>query len=98
MSMFSRRSFLQATGLTAAAFATPVGTPAIIRSAHAASGTVKLGCLFSSSGTMANIEGRLNHVVRMAADEINAKGGVNGPTMGVPAPHRPAGCPLLAES
>ena len=73
--MFSRRSFLQATGLTAAALATPVGTPEIIRSAHAASGAVKLGCLFSSSGTMANIEGRLNHVVRMAADEINAKGG-----------------------
>src|SRR6195256_5249331 len=83
MSIFSRRSFLQATGLTAAALATPVGTPAIIRSANAASGTVKLGCLFSSSGTMANIEGRLNHVVRMAADEINAKGGVNGRTIEV---------------
>src|ERR1700737_4534635 len=98
MTKFSRRSFLQATGLGVTALTAPVGMPAIIRSAHAASGTVKLGCLFSSSGTMANIEGRLNHVVRMAAEEINAKGGINGRTMGVPAPHRPAGCPLLAES
>jgi urea transport system substrate-binding protein len=97
MSMFSRRSFLQATGLTAAALATPVGTPAIIRSAHAASGTVKLGCLFSSSGTMANIEGRLNHVVRMAADEINAKGGVNGRTIEVAVSDPASDWPLYAQ-
>src|SRR3979411_3478298 len=83
MSSFSRRSFLRGTGLGAAALTTSVAMPAIIRSAHAAGGTVKLGCLFSSSGTMANIEGRLNYVVRMAADEINAKGGVNGRTIEV---------------
>src|SRR5258705_8476039 len=97
MSTFSRRSFLQATGLTAAALAAPVGTPAIIRSAHAASGTVKLGCLFSSSGTMANIEGRLNHVVRMAADEINAKGGVNGRTIEVAVSDPASDWPLYAQ-
>lgn len=53
MSTFSWRSFLQATGVAAARLASPIGMPAIIRSAHVASGTVKLG-LFSSSGTTAN--------------------------------------------
>lgn len=51
--------------------------PAIVRPAWAAD-TVKLGCLFSSSGTMANLEGRMNFVARMAADELNAAGGVLG--------------------
>src|SRR6202048_2947098 len=97
MSMFSRRSFLQTTGLTAAALAAPIGMPAIIRSAHAASGTVKLGCLFSSSGTMANIEGRLNHVVRMAADEIHAKGGVNCRTIEVAVSDPASDWPLYAQ-
>ena len=78
MVKFSRRSFLQASGLAAAGLASPVGMPAVLRSAQAQSGPVKLGCLFSSSGTMANLEGRLNYVVKMAADEINAKGGING--------------------
>jgi urea transport system substrate-binding protein len=71
--------------------------PAIIRSAHAAGGTVKLGCLFSSSGTMANIEGRLNYVVRMAADEINAKGGVNGRTIEVAVSDPASDWPLYAQ-
>ena len=69
MAEFTRRGLIG----TAAALA----APALIRPAWAAD-TVKLGCLFSSSGTMANIEGRLNYVVRMAADQLNAKGGVNG--------------------
>ncbi|MAQ38453.1 urea transport system substrate-binding protein [Rhodobacter sp. 140A] len=75
-----RRQFLSAAGSTAlAAAASSFPLPGLIRRAYAASGdTVKLGCLFSSSGTMANIEGRLNYVVKMAADEINAKGGVLG--------------------
>lgn len=60
-----------------ASIAATLASPAIIRPAHAA-GTVKLGCLFSSSGTMANLEGRLNYVARMAADELNASGGVLG--------------------
>jgi len=97
MTRFSRRSFLQATGFGVTALTTPIGMPAIIRSAHAASGTVKLGCLFSSSGTMANIEGRLNHVVRMAADEINAKGGVNGRTIEVAVSDPASDWPLYAQ-
>ena len=69
MTHLTRRSFVGAAALLAA--------PALIRPSFAAD-PVKLGCLFSSSGTMANLEGRLNHVVRMAADEINGRGGVNG--------------------
>ena len=57
--------------------AAALALPSIIRPAVAAD-TVKIGCLFSSSGTMANLEGRLNYVARMAADEINASGGVLG--------------------
>ncbi|UOK72707.1 twin-arginine translocation signal domain-containing protein [Ancylobacter polymorphus] len=59
MVKFSRRSFLQASGVAAAGLASPLAMPAYLRSARAA-GPVKLGCLFSSSGTMANLEGRLN--------------------------------------
>src|SRR5450432_1270353 len=97
MSRFSRRSFLRGTGLGAAALTTSGAMPAIVRSAHAAGGTVKLGCLFSSSGTMANIEGRLNHVVRMAAAEINAKGGVNGRTIEVMVSDPASDWPLYAQ-
>ena len=93
MSLLSRRSFLHAT---AAATAT-LAAPALIRPGHAAGGTVKLGCLFSSSGTMANLEGRLNHVVRMAADEINAKGGVNGRTIEVAASDPASDAPIYAQ-
>ncbi len=66
----TRRTTLKLAGAALAA-------PAIIRPGWAAD-TVKLGCLFSSSGTMANLEGRLNYVARMAADELNASGGVLG--------------------
>ncbi|MGI3902302.1 MAG: transporter substrate-binding protein [Janthinobacterium lividum] len=98
MSTFSRRSFLQASGLAAAGLTAPLGMPAIIRSAQAASGTVKLGCLFSSSGTMANNEGRLNYVVKMAADEINAGGGVNGRTVEVAVSDPASDWPLYAQT
>ena len=70
MTPTTRRSALKLAGAALAA-------PALIRPAWSAD-TVKLGCLFSSSGTMANLEGRLNYVARMAADEINASGGVLG--------------------
>ena len=73
MTQPTRRSALRFAGAAAAA----LSAPAIIRPAWAAD-TVKLGCLFSSSGTMANLEGRLNYVARMAADELNAAGGVLG--------------------
>ena len=69
----ARRSVL-ATGLAAGG---ALAMPSLIRSARAAD-TVKLGCLFSSSGTMANLEGRMNYVAKMAANEVNASGGVLG--------------------
>lgn len=92
MSKISRRVFLQTASLTAAGLA----APALISPVRAA-GTVKLGCLFSSSGTMANNEGRLNYVVRMAADEINAKGGVNGSTIEVVTSDPASDWPLYAQ-
>ncbi len=98
MSTFSRRSFLQAGGLATAGTLAPIGMPAILRSARAATGTVKLGCLFSSSGTMANNEGRLNYVVKMAVDEINAKGGVNGRTIEVATSDPASDWPLYAQT
>ena len=70
MPLLKRRSLLAGAAATLAA-------PALIRPAWAAD-TVKIGCLFSSSGTMANLEGRLNYITQMAADEINASGGVLG--------------------
>jgi urea transport system substrate-binding protein len=70
MPLLKRRSLLAGAAATLAA-------PALIRPAWAAD-TVKIGCLFSSSGTMANLEGRLNYITQMAADEINAHGGVLG--------------------
>ena len=66
-----RRTFIKA----AAAAAGTLAIPSIIRTASAAE-PIKIGCLFSSSGTMANIEGRLNEVCKMAVQELNEKGGV----------------------
>ena len=96
MSIFTRRTFLQTSGAVAAGAALPLGAPALIRSANAAD-TVKLGCLFSSSGTMANLEGRLNYVAKMAAAEINAAGGVNGKTVEVVASDPASDWPLYAQ-
>ncbi len=70
--------------------------PALIRSARAAD-TVKLGCLFSSSGAMANVEGRLRSVVRMAAEELNAAGGVLGRTVEVVGTDPASDWPLYAQ-
>ena len=87
---------LRRRSLIAGAALSPLAASGLIRSARAA-GTVKLGCLFSSSGTMANLEGRLNWVVRMAADEINARGGVNGATIEVVASDPASDWPLYAQ-
>ena len=73
MPLTTRRNIIT-TSLGAGA---ALALPAIIRPAWAAD-TVKLGCLFSSSGTMANLEGRMNYVAKMAADEVNASGGLLG--------------------
>eukprot|EP01037_Dinobryon_pediforme_P017495 gene17495-17691_t len=89
----SRRSLIGSTIIAGAGLA----MPALVRSAFAASGTVKLGCLFSSSGTMANLEGRLNHVARMAADEINAKGGVLGKSIEIVVSDPASDWPLYAQ-
>ena len=96
MSAFTRRSFLKTSGAFAAGAALPLAMPAYITSAQAA-GPVKLGCLFSSSGTMANLEGRLNFVAKMAAAEINAKGGVNGRTIEVVTSDPASDWPLYAQ-
>src|ERR1700721_1742385 len=93
MTRISRRSFLQTAGVAA----TGLAAPALISSPSRAAGTVKLGCLFSSSGTMANNEGRLNYVVRMAADEINAKGGVNGAMIEIVTADPASDWPLYAQ-
>ena len=68
-----RRSFIKGVGVAGLA----MSAPGIILPAWSQE-KVKLGCLFSSSGSMANVEGRLNHVVRMAAEELNRSGGVLG--------------------
>ena len=72
-----RRDFIKATGAAAVGAAASLSFPKFLRYASA-SDPIKIGALFSSSGTMANIEGRLTHICRMAAEEINAKGGVLG--------------------
>ncbi len=93
-----RRSFLQGVGVTAAGVAAgAMPAPYLVRRARAQSGTVKIGCLFSSSGTMANIEGRLNYVAQMAAEEINAAGGVLGRTVEVAVTDPGSDWPLYAQ-
>lgn len=92
-----RRSFVK--GLITASAGSVIASPWVARKAFAAghSDTVKLGCLFSSSGTMANIEGRLNYVTRMAAEELNAKGGVLGKTVEVVTTDPGSDWPLYAQ-
>jgi urea transport system substrate-binding protein len=68
-----RRSFLKGVGVAGLT----MSAPGIILPAWSKE-KVKVGCLFSSSGSMANIEGRLNYVVQMAAQELNRAGGVLG--------------------
>jgi urea transport system substrate-binding protein len=71
-----RRTFLSAvgSGLVTAAGAT------LPKAAFAAGGgePIKLGLLFSQSGTMANNESLLKDTALMTIDQINAKGGVMG--------------------
>lgn len=92
-----RRSFVK--GLITASASSVIASPWVARKSFAAAhaDTVKLGCLFSSSGTMANIEGRLNYVARMAAEEINAAGGVMGKTIEVVTTDPGSDWPLYAQ-
>ncbi|AQQ03882.1 branched-chain amino acid ABC transporter substrate-binding protein [Roseibium algicola] len=88
-----RRSFLRNSAVAGAALA----APSLISSRSRAADILKLGCLFSSSGTMANIEGRLNSVVQMAAAELNAKGGVLGKQVEVMVTDPASDWPLYAQ-
>lgn len=46
--------------------------------AYGAKGEIKVGVLYSLTGTTAIIESSLNHATLLAIEEINAAGGVNG--------------------
>lgn len=60
--------------------------------AYAAAGEIKVGVLFSLTGTTAIVEDSLNKATMMAIDEINAAGGVNGMKL-VPIVEDPASDP-----
>ncbi len=90
----NRRSFLQGTAAAGAAAA--VGFPHIWSKnaglAYAAGGEIKVGILYSLTGTTAIIETSLNQATIMAIEEINAAGGVNGMKI-VPVIEDPASDP-----
>ncbi|MEQ8666296.1 MAG: transporter substrate-binding protein [Rhodospirillales bacterium] len=77
---FGRRTFLKGT-VAAGAF-TATGFPHIwvkdYSQAYAAGGKIKVGVLFSLTGTTGIIEESLNKATIMAIEEINASGGING--------------------
>lgn len=74
-----RREFLKTSALAGAAV---LGAPYIWFKngdlAYAADGEIKVGVLFSLTGTTAIVEDSLNKATLLAIDEINAAGGVNG--------------------
>ena len=96
MPKITRRRFIKSSAATGVGVGATLAMPSIVTSAFAAD-TVKLGCVFSSSGTMANNEGRLNYIVKMAADEINAAGGVNGKMIEVLTSDPASNWPLYAQ-
>ena len=89
-----RRSFL--TGTAALGAGLLGGFPHIwikdYSLARAAGGEIKVGVLFSLTGTTAIIEESLNKATIMAIEEINAAGGVNGMKI-VPIVEDPASDP-----
>lgn len=70
-----RRAFLSAIGSGVAATAGSIITPAAFA---ASKEPIKLGLLFSQSGTMANNESLLKDISLMTIEQINANGGVMG--------------------
>lgn len=90
----TRRTLLK--GATAAGAATAVGFPQIwIKNsslARAADGEIKVGVLFSLTGTTAIIEESLNKATILAIEEINGAGGINGMKI-VPVVEDPASDP-----
>lgn len=89
-----RRDFLKASA--AAGAVASVGFPHIwIKDyglARAAGGEIKVGVLFSLTGTTAIIEESLNKATILAIEEINAAGGINGMQI-VPVIEDPASDP-----
>ncbi len=77
---FGRRDLLKGAAVAGAAGA--AGFPQIwIKNAsvaYAAGGEIKVGVLYSLTGTTAIIETSLNQATLLAIEEINAAGGVNG--------------------
>jgi urea transport system substrate-binding protein len=74
---FSRRDVLKGT-LAAGAAGVPYIWIKDASVAYAASGDIKVGVLFSLTGTTAIIEESLNKATILAIEEINAAGGING--------------------
>ena len=76
----TRRRFLQSSAAGGAFLAG--GMPHIWSKnsdlAWAAAGEIKVGVLFSLTGTTAIIEESLNKATILAIEEINAAGGING--------------------
>ncbi|WP_260291864.1 transporter substrate-binding domain-containing protein [Sedimenticola hydrogenitrophicus] len=74
----NRRSFLKGAAGAAAA----VGFPHIwvkdLGQAYASGGEIKVGVLYSLTGTTAVVEKSLHNATLMAIEEINAQGGING--------------------
>lgn len=89
-----RRDFLRGTAALGAGLS--VGFPHIwIKNAglaYAQNGEIKVGVLFSLTGTTAIVEDSLNKATLLAIDEINAAGGVNGMKL-VPIVEDPASDP-----
>lgn len=89
-----RRDFLKATA--AAGAAASVGFPHIWNKnfglARAQNGEIKVGVLFSLTGTTAIIEESLHKATLLAIEEINAAGGINGMQI-VPIEEDPASDP-----
>ncbi len=89
-----RRDFLKGTAALGAAAS--VGFPHIwikdASLARAAGGEIKVGVLFSLTGTTAIIEESLHKATLLAIEEINAQGGINGMKI-VPIEEDPASDP-----
>lgn len=92
--MIKRRDFLK--GSLAVGAAASVGFPHIwhkdLGLARAQNGEIKVGVLFSLTGTTAIIEESLHKATILAIEEINAAGGINGMRI-VPVEEDPASDP-----
>lgn len=92
--IMKRRDFLKGTAAAGAAAA--FGFPHVwIKNAdlaQAAGGEIKVGVLYSLTGTTAIIETSLNQATILAIEEINAAGGINGMKV-VPVIEDPASDP-----